>query len=118
MSRHSGFTFKVPAPPGAQPTPGSSSPGPWSADSESSGPAIAQQTRQEGLIDPAEIDRIIPIFDSKEYQEYKEIQKLALRVAMIEKKNQILSELVGGYFVNYLRSFQYVTNAMLSPLPY
>ena len=105
MPHSSGFTFQHPYPPGVQCTPGFGNPGPWSSsdsdhNSNSESSAIAQHTLEEDSIDPAELDHIIALFDSKEYQAYQEIQKLALRVEKIEKKDKILGKLLGWCFVN------------------
>ncbi len=42
-----------------------------------------------------EIDRLIPFFDSEEYRVHQEIEKLALKIRILENKDKLLIESLG-----------------------
>ena len=46
--------------------------------------------------DAKKIDTIIPLFDSKEYQLYQEIEKLALQVKILETRDWMLTKCIGS----------------------
>ncbi len=70
--------------------PGPSEPG------ESIPPAHVTEGKSDPDPSPEDIDRLIPLFDSEEYQGCRvEIQKLALRIENLEKKDKKLTESLG-----------------------